>query len=57
MLLLKWKQKDEVPEPLEYKVKLLGTGDEEDFFLIVHHPGQYSHALVHQEVDSTLLLI
>ena len=43
MLLLKWKQKDKVPEPLEYKVKLLGTGDENDFFVMVHHPGVYMY--------------
>jgi len=38
VLLLKWKQKSKVPEPLEYKVKLLGTG-EDNFFRIFRHPG------------------
>ena len=38
VLLLKWKQKDKAPDPLDYKVKLLGTG-EENFFRIVHNPG------------------
>jgi len=39
VLLLEWKQKDTAPEPLKYKVKLEGTGEESDFFRIVYNPG------------------
>ena len=39
VLLLKWLQKDKAPDPLEYKVKLNGTGEESDFFRIVYDPG------------------
>ena len=27
-------------------MKLLGTGDEKDFFLIIHHPGSYVHSAI-----------
>ena len=40
VLLLKWQLKDKVPDPLDYKVKLLETG-EDNFFRIVHNPGEY----------------
>ena len=40
VLLLKWQLKDKAPDPLDYKVKLLGAA-EEDFFRIVHNPGEY----------------
>ena len=43
VLLLEWKQKDKTPEPLSYKVKLKGSGDENDFFRIVFDPGQYMY--------------
>ena len=44
VLLLKWLQKDKIPEPLNYKVKLLGTGDKNDFFQINYNPpGQYMY--------------
>jgi len=39
VLLLEWKQKDAAPETLKYKVKLKGTGEENDFFRIVYNPG------------------
>ena len=39
VLLLEWKQKDTAPEPLKYKVKLEGTGEDSDFFRIVCNPG------------------
>ena len=39
VLLLKWLQKGKDPDPLEYKVKLKGTGVESDFFRIVYDPG------------------
>ena len=39
VLLLKWLQKDKSPVPLEYKVKLDGTGEERYFFRIVCDPG------------------
>ena len=39
VLLLKSLQKDNTPNPLEYKVKLLGTGGENDFL-------EYSFTLV-----------
>ena len=41
VLLLKWQLKDKAPDPLNYKVKLLGTGEENFFFRIVHNPGEY----------------
>ena len=43
VLLLKWNQPEKALKPLEYKVKLQGTGDEEDFFLMVYHPGLCVH--------------
>ena len=44
VLLLKWLQKDKAPELLNYKVKLKGTGDENDFFRINYSPdGQYMY--------------
>ena len=39
VLLLKWLRNDRNPNPLIYRVKLVGTGRENDFFRIVHHPG------------------
>ena len=39
VVLLRWLLKDKDPEPLIYRVNLLGTGDKDDFFRIVHHPG------------------
>ena len=39
VLSLKWLQKDKTTEPLNYKVKLLGTGNENDFFQIHLNPG------------------
>ena len=39
VLLLEWKQKDKTPEPLKHKVKLMGTGEESDFFRILYNPG------------------
>ena len=41
VLLLEWKQKEKGPEPLKYKVKLKGTGEERYFFRIVYDPGQW----------------
>ena len=38
VLLLEWKQKDKAPEPLKYKVKMKGTGEESDFFRILYNP-------------------
>ena len=45
VLLLKSFQKDNTPNPLEYKVKLLGTGGENGFFRIFLHPGKYIHSV------------
>ena len=43
VLLLKWLEKDKTPEVLNYKVRLLGTGEEGDFFRILINPGQYMY--------------
>ena len=38
VLLLQWCRKDKTPEPLKFKMKLLGTGMESSFFRILYNP-------------------
>jgi len=45
VLLLKWLKKDGTPNTLEYKVKLLGTGIENDFIWLIHDPGQWLYII------------